>query len=515
MSYTDRLTALENKVKTLASKLVSITENQSKVYDKGHELGYSKGMVDGANNLLPENKILTTTKTGNSLCINDVSEINHKCTLTSNKDTEVKICGRNIFDISTSNVYHNNAAKYWCDMHITETGLLISPTGEGTNSWSVFGFCLGTISEFAGRTITVSANSATSITSVQAPWIQIACTDVTPTSVRENPTYKDGGYVSSRITLASSGTNSGVASASYTFTGKEERSYVAILFQFTYGGNYTSDDWTEWSNIQVELSDVSAEYEQYNGIVKKLHANQPTTIDSMCPTISIIPNNDAIIDFTYNRSWGIEQAWNNFWDSFQRGGSRNQYNGSFNSGWTPSTFRPKYDLTANQAYMMFYNFLYESKPTSLKQLLSDAGVTLTFPSCGNFGSLFQYAKVTEIGELDFSTATRKNCTAIFYDCKNLKTIDKIILPTGQTSFSNWFYGCEVLENILFEGEIAVAISFSQSPLLTTESVQSIIDHLKDLTGTTAQTLTFHATVGAALTDEQKATITAKNWTLVY
>lgn len=52
-------------------------------------------------------------------------------------------------------------------------------------------------------------------------------------------------------------------------------------------------------------------------------------------------------------------------------------------------------------------------------------------------------------------------------------------------------------------------------LLSTDTIQSIIDGLADLTGGTAQTLTLHATVGAKLTDTQKATITAKNWTLVY
>ena len=51
--------------------------------------------------------------------------------------------------------------------------------------------------------------------------------------------------------------------------------------------------------------------------------------------------------------------------------------------------------------------------------------------------------------------------------------------------------------------------------LTPETIQSIIDGMADLTGATAQTLTFHKDVGAKLTDAQKATITAKNWTLVY
>ena len=51
--------------------------------------------------------------------------------------------------------------------------------------------------------------------------------------------------------------------------------------------------------------------------------------------------------------------------------------------------------------------------------------------------------------------------------------------------------------------------------LSDETIQSIIDGLADLTEQTTQTITFYATVGAKLTDEQKATITAKNWTLAY
>ena len=98
-------------------------------------------------------------------------------------------------------------------------------------------------------------------------------------------------------------------------------------------------------------------------------------------------------------------------------------------------------------------------------------------------------------------------------CK-VETIDKLIVSEN-THFSNTtFDNASYLKNITFEGEIGMSINFKWSPL-TTESVQSIIDHLKDLTGLTAQTLTLKAIVGANLTDEQKATITAKNWTLVY
>ena len=77
-----------------------------------------------------------------------------------------------------------------------------------------------------------------------------------------------------------------------------------------------------------------------------------------------------------------------------------------------------------------------------------------------------------------------------------------------------FSSCTKLKNIRFEtGTIPISISFVHSSFLTDESVQSIIDGLADLTGQTAQTITFHLTVKNKLTEEQIVQITSKNWTL--
>ena len=89
-----------------------------------------------------------------------------------------------------------------------------------------------------------------------------------------------------------------------------------------------------------------------------------------------------------------------------------------------------------------------------------------------------------------------------------------IKVSENATFSNTFYSCGVVD-LTIEGVIGKDINFSGAQHLSDASVQSVIDHLKDLTGQTAQTLTFHAAVAAKLTEEQKATITAKNWTLAY
>ena len=77
-----------------------------------------------------------------------------------------------------------------------------------------------------------------------------------------------------------------------------------------------------------------------------------------------------------------------------------------------------------------------------------------------------------------------------------------------------FYHCYALKNISFvAGCIKKSISFAQSDKLTDESIQSIIDGLADLTGQTAQTITFHPDVKNKLTEEQIASVTSKNWNI--
>ena len=76
--------------------------------------------------------------------------------------------------------------------------------------------------------------------------------------------------------------------------------------------------------------------------------------------------------------------------------------------------------------------------------------------------------------------------------------------------------CDALETIQFKaGTIRKSISFPDSPNLTDATIQNIVDGLADMTGGTAPTLTLHATVGAKLTDAQKSTASAKNWTISY
>ena len=131
-----------------------------------------------------------------------------------------------------------------------------------------------------------------------------------------------------------------------------------------------------------------------------------------------------------------------------------------------------------------------------------------------------YEKTLKRVTINFSTAECTSFQNTFACRMGLEVIDGNPLDCSSATTGNMFgltfNYCYALKEIRFvQNTIYLGIGFPHSSLLSAESVQSIIDGLADLTGATAQTLTLHATVGAKLTDAQKATITAKNWTLVY
>lgn len=201
-----------------------------------------------------------------------------------------------------------------------------------------------------------------------------------------------------------------------------------------------------------------------------------------------------------------------FWDSYQQNGNRLNYEYGFTGqGWTDETFKPKYDIAPTYGGNIFSN----TAITDLVQLLDAMGVRLDFSNVRDTAYIALNASLTTFPTADCRNRTHMNY--IFNNCANLRSVEKVILKSdGSQAFSaNSFKDLSALEEIRFEGCIGKNFEIKDSPLLSDASVQSIIDCLKDLTGATAQTLTLHATVGGNMTAEQKAAITAKNWTLVY
>ena len=163
---------------------------------------------------------------------------------------------------------------------------------------------------------------------------------------------------------------------------------------------------------------------------------------------------------------------------------------------------PQLDTSQGTSFHAMFNSC--SNLTTIPQLDTSKGTDFTY-------MFYSCSKLTTIPQLNTSKGTK--FYYMFYDCRNLTTIPQLDTSKG-TDFGYMFQGCYNLENIYFvAGCIKKSISFAYSPLLTDESIQSIIDGLADLTGQTAQTLTLHTDVKSKLTQEQIAQITSKNWTL--
>lgn len=138
-------------------------------------------------------------------------------------------------------------------------------------------------------------------------------------------------------------------------------------------------------------------------------------------------------------------------------------------------------------------------------------VILNMPNeCRYMRTTFKGCSLLEEVVLNFSTKNVVEYKEAFGGDRKLKRIIGAVDFTSADDVSYMFDGCNELETVRFApNTLSISISLSGCGKLVSESIQSIVEGLA--TVTSAQTLTLaKATV---LTDEQKATINAKGWTL--
>lgn len=122
------------------------------------------------------------------------------------------------------------------------------------------------------------------------------------------------------------------------------------------------------------------------------------------------------------------------------------------------------------------------------------------PKATNY--MFRYCDATVLPSVDFTECRELKYTYAY--ARSAITIGAVILKEdGTNTFTTTFTYCDDLQNITFEGVIGASISFGRSPNLSSESIDNIIEHLKDLTGSTAQTITFNSSSGTILNGNYK------------
>lgn len=183
------------------------------------------------------------------------------------------------------------------------------------------------------------------------------------------------------------------------------------------------------------------------------------------------PQNETQAAYKSGFEAGQSEEYGAFWDAYQKRGSRTDYQYAFyGPGWNTRNLKPKYNIIPKTETMcMFKDTQIEG---DLAQICADAGIVIDFSQATKFEYVFQNAKFTRIGEIDAYNANRFN--QVFFNCKNLETIDHIIMSEMAT-FSNPFMGCTNLKNVIFDGVIGqTGLSFSSSNKLTRDSLTSIM-----------------------------------------
>ena len=214
---------------------------------------------------------------------------------------------------------------------------------------------------------------------------------------------------------------------------------------------------------------------------------------------------------------GKKSEYDAFWDAFQNYGNMKNYNSAFRNvdyidydSWRKETLRPKYDIIPTSTDRTFYKV---KGITDLGEHFRELGRKLDFSKSTSLFNCFCYGSWVKLPIIDCSNASGNGITGMCNYCYSLETIEKWIMSEKVTNAGNCFVECKKLKNIIVEGVIAVSVSFAQSPL-TRESALSVINHLKDISGTgTTLTVTFSSTTKALLTDEDKAIATQKGWTI--
>ena len=184
--------------------------------------------------------------------------------------------------------------------------------------------------------------------------------------------------------------------------------------------------------------------------------------------------------------------------------------------WNDYTFNPPQVITLKgSCNSCFYN-----------SAVTDISKKVSFKNVTSISSAFQFASTKVIGNIDVTTLTTPRLTSTFANSK-VVTIG-VLKVVENTTYPTTFDGCTALENIRFDGEIGNNISFADSPLLSQDSIESIITHLADFSstdtgdyGSYAHTLTLSDAAWSRFATEDPDTATSasslcdyRKWNLV-
>ena len=335
----------------------------------------------GRQDVISKSKYIPKTASGKGVFLNDVSEVAHKVVVKADTPTEVKVCGKNLFD------------------GVLEVGGIDSTTGNNTNS---------TTSTRSVNYIPVAPNTTYTITR------EITEKKIYTRFYDKNKTYIEYGFSAVNTPM--------------TFTAKEGYAFLRLELV----GGIVDE------KVQVEFGS-DTEYEPYNSETITATPNG-TEANSICPIMYFLTDSEITVD--YYSSYGRAEADLAHWNAVTVNGTRQHYNYAFAytnfSGYTipEGLCRP----TSSLAYMFhqyqgvemprgidcskfvaqvatnqcYYTFYYASKLKKIYDMGIPAGIA--------YGTTYGYCSaLEEIEKIRCNENTTFNTNA-FNQCTSLKHI---------------------------------------------------------------------------------------------
>lgn len=388
--------------------------------------GVEQGIEQGRQDVISKSKYIEKTASGKGVFLTDVSEVAHKVKVKADTPTEVKDCGKNLFDVSKVTEKGSENAGYV--VKNDDGSITVTSTNATPNVY------IGNLSELApnlriGDRVVLSVDTDSTrktayLNNTKTTWAFGSLLEITEE------------HLSSRIAFYSSSAN------------------VASTF----------------NKIQIEY-DKATEYEPYK--VQTITATpEGAEIPSICPAMTFLTDTEITVD--YYSSYGMQTEYDRFWDGYQQNGSRTNYAyGFYGNSWNDTNFKPKYDIVAITMPQCFYSV----KITNLVAKLEEQGIRFDTSGCTSLSYAFAHSSLTNLPKIDMSKCT--NSDSMCVTCTSLTQCEGIV-STETTKFNNGtFQNCSSLEHCIFEGTIASDINLQWSKKLDLESLVSLFRCLKN------------------------------------
>jgi hypothetical protein len=465
---------------SIADKLVTIAENEQRVYEAGQA-----SMVD-------ESKLLPTTVTGDGFVhLDDVSEVPHDITIQAAEGTKVTVVRNNLFDVNNVTFKKNDYAPKVRWYERLDNGLLVCDTSGGWVSQRAF--IIEDIEAYKGVTLKTA--------------VKINPDNTNSTGTVICYTYDENG--NNGVQIGQQLIGSRYKEQELTIPMDTTSKKFGILLYSSAGGS-AGNNKVAYTDFYIAKKEEVAEYVVgANGIINGIKS---------ADNLTIIADNEITV--TYNKSWGKYIQHKQFWDTYlEQFKWRPHWAYAFYGlQWDDRTFKPNQDFKPTGSCERAFSAweIKDNLMLDLTKMCEKLNIAVDTSLSNNINYLFYYNNcLYRVPTVNATGCTSEaNMRGVFGYAYDLQIIDKVIVNNA-TTYTDWFVRCDALREVRFEGTIAKGgMNLQHSTKLSRASIESVINALSSTTSGLAITFSKTAANSAFTTEEWNALAATKsNWTI--